>query len=646
METEKHCPECGSKRSFELDGGSDATKTEKCSACGMPRRQFLVGMAAVVVGVSAAGGNPAVTNAAPHPSPFPPFPTADTTTTQDRQQMLWQLGITQPTLPPRVQDPNRPSNATPVDPNNTEGNWTDPLGHTVTRGAFGQWITYDDSAGLAGGAVSPFGAYGPLSNPRYPDIALLKMKDGTPVRTPEDWWVRRRPEILRDVQDNLYGLIPDRSRWPAIKWSVGSVSTGIANGVAYKERVITGSIDTSSYPQIRNAPVIQGTLRTPLDKAGQPVPVIIVFQPFFSFVPVNYEWQFTSPYGYGVCSFNWGLLQPDSGGANMSSYIIGLINRGNWRRPYDWGALAAWSWGISRLIDYFETDPEVDATRIGLQGHSRFGKATLVAAAYDERIGAAFPSSAGELGTSWMRRTWGENLELVCGADTEYHWVAGNIMRFAGELHPATYWPRRVALLPVDVHCVMALVAPRVILTNGGTDTRGMYLSGALSSPVWNFLGWPGQIIPAGTVFTSGPGEAIGGTPPIDVAFIDGTVGYRRHHEGHTPDPDWPSFMQLAARHFNDKRPVVATDQHFTMQRETSAVGTVRATDADGDKLSNWQIIGGTGIGRFTINPSTGEIRVTDTHTFELLRGHSFTLTVVVDDRKLTSKPEVVTIQI
>ncbi|HET8843676.1 MAG TPA: hypothetical protein VFN35_19595 [Ktedonobacteraceae bacterium] len=671
MSTEKHDAESGEKLSFELESKSDTPETcmdlqgrhheEEPDALPpeqgrMPRRLFLAGMAAapvvVPIGISAARFRPVLARGRTRPSPFPNFPSASTTATDDREQMLWQLGITAPTLPLRAEDPNRPPNAWPLDPNNPEGNWTDSLGHTVTRAAFGQWITYNDDSGLAGGAVAPFGDYGPFSNPRYPDIELLKMKNRASVSTPEQWWTRRRPEILRDVQDNLYGHIPDRDRWPEITWSVGLVSTGTANGVAYKERVVTGTIDISSYPQIRNVPVIQGRLRTPLDKAGQPVPVIVVFGGF------NSEWQFTSPYGYGVCAFNWSLLQPDSGGANMSSYIIGLINRGNWRRPHDWGALAAWGWGISRLIDYFETDPEVDASRIGVQGHSRFGKAALVTAAYDERIGAVFPSAAGELGTSWMRRAWGESLELVSGADTEYHWVAGNIMRYAGELHTGTYWPRRVANLPVDVHSVMSLVAPRVVLTSGGTDVppgfgdawtdpRGMYLAGAVSSSVWNLLGWPGQIIPEGTVFTSGPGESIGGTPPIDVAFIDGTVGWRRHHEGHTPIPDWPTFMLLTSRHFDSSRPVVVPDQHLTVpHRAAGVVGRVRATGADSDQLGNWQIVGGTGVGRFEINRNTGEIRTVHTHGFALGRETNFTLRVVVDNRKLTSKPEVVKIQV
>jgi hypothetical protein len=614
----------------------------------VPRRRFLTGLGAA--------GIPFVVGTGPRvPSPFPDTPDATTTTTQDREQMLWQLGVPVPVLPPRATDPNRPPNVVPRDPANPEGNWADPLGHFVTRSGFGQWITYDDDAGPAGGAVSPFGDYGPTANPRYTDIELLRMRDGTPVRTPEDWWVRRRPEILHLVRDNLYGRIPDRRRWPAIAWSVGPVTTGTANGVAFQERVVTGAIDTSGYPGLRDVPRIEGTLRTPLDMRGRPVPVVITFDPSPS------AWQFTAPYNYGVFAYRATALQPDVGGAAMSSFLIGLVNKGRWRHPLDWGALAAWSWGISRVIDHFETDPEVDATRIAVQGHSRFGKATLVAAAYDERIAAAFPSSAGALGTSWARRAWGETLELVCGADTEYHWVAGNIMRYGGELRPGTYWPRRVERLPVDVHCVMALVAPRVVLTNGGTDTppgfgdawtdpRGMYLAGAFASPAWHLLGWPGQVIPPGTVFTSGPGESIGGTPPIDVEFIDGTVGWRRHAQGHTPVPDWPSFMRLAGRHLDDNRPAVRPGQRFTLREgQGPVIGTVLADDADGDPLGNWQITGGTGVGLFAIDRATGRLGIADARRLaRARRDHAtlrFTLRVIVDDRKLTSHPEVVTIE-
>lgn len=227
--------------------------------------------------------------------------------------MLWQLRISQPTLPPRAADPNRPSNIRPVDPANPEGNWTDALGHFVTRSPFGQWTTYDDGAGVAGGSASEFGDVSPFSEPRYTDIELLTTRDGRRVRTAEDWWLRRRPELFRLLQEHVYGHIPPRSRWPRISWAFGPATTGTAVGFDYQEVVLTGTCDISAYPQIRIVPVIRATLRTPLDKRGQPVPVMVVFDSAAN------VWQYAAPYGYGVCGYAPTALQPDSGGANMST---------------------------------------------------------------------------------------------------------------------------------------------------------------------------------------------------------------------------------------------------------------------------------------------------------------------------------------
>lgn len=159
------------------------------------------------------------------------------------------------------------------------------------------------------------------------------------------------------------------------------------------------------------------------------------------------------------------------------------------------------------------------------------------------------------------------------------------------------------------------------------TDPRGMFLSGKASSDVWTFLGWPGQIIPDGTVFTSGPGESIGGTPPIDQYFIEGTVAWGRHHEGHTPYPDWPAFATFSSRYLNDNRPVVTKGQRFTLGAGPSnVVGTVQATDADNDPLSNWQIAGGSGVGKFAVNRNSGEITIADALALDLSKAKQFTL--------------------
>jgi hypothetical protein len=480
---------------------------------------------------------------------FPDFPPDKVTSLQDRNQMLWQLGISLPVIPPRAADPNRPAGLKPTNPSNPEGaNWTDGnSGHTITRSTFGLWNNYDDDK---------VGVYTPLD--------LLKMKNGEAIKTPVEWWTRRRPEIVKDVQEQVWGVIPPVEILPAVAWSV-TASTGTSGGIPYKEKTITGTIDISRYPQVRNAPKISATLRTPADAKGR-VPVIV------SFGGTSGASQLLQ-HGWGICNFNPNPLQPDSG-AGLTSYLIGLVNKGNWRKPTDWGSLAAWSWGVSRLMDYFETDPDVDATKIGVTGHSRYGKASIVAMAYEPRLAIAFPSCAGSLGTKMNRRHWGQDLENS-GWDQEYHWMAGNFFKWMGPLKEGSFMPRKVELLLVDAHSLVSLCAPRPVFINGGTtdnwtDGYGMYLSAAGATPVYRLLGKKGVLMPDDK-------------PKIDVAYISGDLGYRYHAGGHTDAPDWPTFIEFASRYFDRKAPVdesggIEISQTVKKSGRTSAT-TVKITN-------------------------------------------------------------------
>ena len=639
---------------------------------------------------------------------LPPMPTASTTNTEDRDRMMCQLGRRFPVLPVREgtgwpwNDPTAPTNAWPTNLTSPEGNWTDAQGHVVIRTAWGNWHTYDADpryepdpsvhypnipAEKNGGALSGYGDYGPFSNPRYSDIDLLRTKNGRTVRIPEDWWTKRRPEIFNFLQQELYGTPIDPNI--PVSWTVTPGAGGSQVGLdgvtyAYQEKTFTGAVDTSSYSVLRNAPVVTAVCRYPAGGGRHPVVV--------TYGEGTDRFQYTAPYGIGTCSYNPTALQPDSGGANLSSYLIGLMNKGNWRKPSDPGTLVAWGWGVSRLIDAFQNDPDFDGDKVAVEGHSRYGKATLVTAAYDDRVVVAWPSDAGAMGTAMMRRTYGESLDFVASSTSEYHWLAGNAMTYAGAISPEAVFPRRVEYLDVDAHSTTAMLAPRAVFVTNGTDTpagfgdawadpRGCYLSGKLASPVWRLLGWRGQIIAPGTVFT-GPGgvvppgctacepaaESIGGTPPFDVAFIEGNIGWRRQHEGHTPVPNWPTFMLFASRYLNDGRPVIAPSQSFALRERESVpgdhhaaeshpegeqdgdhgriVGTVVASDPDGDTLRNWQIKGGTGAYLFNINPRTGAI--TTSSRFEAVseHPHTYSLIVVVDDGKLPSKNAVVTINV
>lgn len=197
---------------------------------------------------------------------------------------------------------------------------------------------------------------------------------------------------------------------PKVNFKIKITKGGKGNS-AYIEKQITGDIDVSRYPEVRNKPVISAILRTPAAATG-PVPVLVVFGGFGN--SVDRYWEIASPHGWGVCSFDPNALQPDNG-TGLTSYLIGLVNKGNWRKPGDWGSIVAWSWGISRLMDYFETDNDVNEKTIGLTGHSRYGKATLVTLAYEPHLAIGFPSDGGSLGTKMNRRHWGQDLENSAG---------------------------------------------------------------------------------------------------------------------------------------------------------------------------------------------------------------------------------------
>jgi len=234
-------------------------------------------------------------------------------------------------------------------------------------------------------------------------------------------------------------------------------------------------------------------------------------------------------WGYAVISPN--SVQADNG-AGLTKGIIGLMNKGQSRKPDDWGALRAWAWGASRAMDYFETDKAVNAKEIGLEGHSRYGKATVVAMAYDQRFAIAYISSSGEGGAKLSRRNAGEIVENVAGTG-EYHWMAGNFIKYAGPLH----WND----MPVDAHELLALCAPRPIFVSGGqkgdgwVDAKGMFMAAVAAGPVYKLLGK----------------KDLGTTefPPVETSLTDGDLAFRQHSSGHTDVPNWPFFIAFASRY-------------------------------------------------------------------------------------------------
>lgn len=482
---------------------------------------------------------------------FPSFPPSNVTSVQDRDQMMWQMGLSFPSgIPPKMQDKYKPPFTWPVSLTDPEGNWTDSAGHTITRGGHGLWNNYDDdSTGFLPGGHNGNILNGPQAwrVGKYEPLDLLKMNNGTPITSQQQWWTMRRPEIEKDAAEQLYGVLPADSILPKIKYVV-TTTTGGTGATAYIQKAITGYIDSSRYPAVRNKPRLTATLRVPANARG-PVPVLIVM---YASSQINTYWNLCVAQGFGVCTYDYSSVQPDNG-AGLTSYIIGLCNQGNWRKPTDWGVLRAWAWGASKIIDTIRSMPEVDSTQIGMEGHSRWGKATLVAAAFDQRIAFAYSSCAGSLGTAMARHHWGEELE-GSSWDQQYHWVAGSFFKWMGSYYnedslnargitdSATrarmlYMPRKVKNMPVDAHSLVALVAPRPIMINGGStdswsDPPGEYLAGAGATPVYNLLGVPGLVM----------NDA---KPQLDGSYVEGAIGYRHHNGGHTDALDYPYFFEL-----------------------------------------------------------------------------------------------------
>jgi GH35 family endo-1,4-beta-xylanase len=372
----------------------------------------------------------------------------------------------------------------------------------------------------------------------------LLRNNGKKVTKERTWWKKRRPELINDFDSEVYGRTPRNI--PAVTWKVVNRWNRMEGDIPVVTKKIIGHIDNSSYPSITVD--IDLTLTTPANASG-PVPVMMELAFVFPQgmrrpsdtaavrTPSGQEQVLAKGWGYAVLIPV--SVQPDHG-AGLTSGIIGLVNRGQRRNPGDWGALKAWAWGASRALDYLETDPAVDARQVGIEGHSRYGKAAAVAMAYDPRFAIGFISSSGEGGLSLYRRHYGELLENVA-ASGEYHWMAGNFLQYAG--------PKTVADLPVDAHHLVALIAPRPVFISSGTagdqwvDPKGMFLAGVHAEPVYRLLG------------KKGLGETE--FPPTGTGLMEGDIAFRQHTGGHTPAPNWPYFLQFASRYIQSKSTVI-----------------------------------------------------------------------------------------
>ncbi len=426
--------------------------------------------------------------------------------------------------------------------------------------------------------------------PELPDV--LTLKNGKKVKSADVWWKQRRGELLEDFEQEVYGALPQNI--PDVNWTVKITDWEFVGRIRVVAKQVVGHVDNSDYPLINVD--INMMVVLPLNVKG-PVPVLMMFgRPSFpspaqplsedmekintsfkdmmikndpqmkaifdkypAYMPITklpgLNFFAPAPDGNSVpteqlLSAGWGyaIIDPSSiqadNGAGLTRGIIGLVNKGQPRKPGNWGALRAWAWGAARGLDYLETDTLVDSKKVGIEGVSRYGKAALVTLAFDSRFAVGLIGSSGKGGTTLHRRVFGEAVESLAGSG-EYHWMAGNYLKYAAS--EAVSGSKTGCNLPVDSHEFIALCAPRPVFISYGIpeqgdakwlDQQGSYMATVAAGTVYKLLG----VRDIG-VSNDYKKEMM---PPVLTGLMDGELAWRQHDGGHTDAPNFQFFIPWA----------------------------------------------------------------------------------------------------
>lgn len=366
----------------------------------------------------------------------------------------------------------------------------------------------------------------------------LVRSNGRRVSNASGWTKERRPELIKIYESEIYGRVPANA--PRVTWQVTDTNPAARDGAAVMKKVV-GTIGAADSPKINL------TVYTPAS-AHKGVPIILLVN--FGGGPPRAGGPGPAggraggvptgepPVAADILARGWGYatvgyqdIQPDRANA-WKDGVIGLTFAPDQPepRPDEWGTIAAWSWGISRIIDYFETDKAIDAKHIAVHGFSRLGKTVLWAAAKDERIAAVFSACAGEMGSALARRDWGETVDDMA---QNFPWqFAGNLQKYVGRWND----------MPVDAHILIALSAPRPVFVTGGTadqwaDPKGEFLAEVAAGPVYRLLGR----------------QDLGATdfPAPDSPVIAGDLGFNYHTGPHqVTAAEWKVFVDFLGKYF------------------------------------------------------------------------------------------------
>ena len=376
--------------------------------------------------------------------------------------------------------------------------------------------------------------------------------DGTRVTNAETWFAKRRPEILEAYRENIFGRSP--AAGTNVTFNVWETATNALGGTAVRKQIEINFSGTA------DGPFAHLLLYTPAGKTASPTFLCLQFSgnytviddPAIAIFPAwNYEtgvpampknpvrgrfsrnWEIakTLARGYGIALIDYDEIEPDL--PHGAGFKYGVRKNFPPPGPDGWGAIGAWAWGASRALDYLETDPDVDARRVILFGHSRLGKTVLWAGAQDTRFAAVIANCSGEMGAALSLRDYGETVDDV--AKHFPYWMARNFQKYAG------HWNE----LPVDSHCLISLIAPRPLFLNTGSedrwgDPRVEFLAARAATPVYELLGKTGI---TETDF-----------PPLDQPLRH-DITFNCHQGKHDVLPsDWDKFLDFADAHLGPKK--------------------------------------------------------------------------------------------